>query len=213
MQKFARLVGLTNLAAVLAAAFLLATSGAPSVGGLTQAAYQGPASTAASISNAPSFKYGSCVPVRVAITSDAGTPTGTVKFSIDGVVVDTRALPSSGTFTEMVGCCGSRLSAPLSVGTHHFAVDFIPSGNWAPSHSTGQVVILANNGVHPVCGGTPTSGLPHGVDAGLSTFGTIAGVDVNTLRMIVSGIAVTLAMGVVAVYRRRRTAQPVRVRE
>lgn len=204
LQKFARLVGLTNLAA-LVGALVLATVGAPAAG-LATAAYQSPIVTSASISNAPSLPYGSCVPVRVSITSDAGTPQGTVRFSIDGVVVDTRALPSSGTFTEMVGCCSSRLSAPLSVGTHHFAVDFIPSGNWAPSHATGQIVILpSTNGSHPVCGGTPTSGLPHGVDAGLSTFG--AGAGTLETRIAVSGIAITLALATVVAYRRRRSTR------
>lgn len=209
VQKFARIAGFARLIAVAVAAFLIATSGSSAVGGLASVAYQTPVATTASISNAPNFPFGSCVPVRVTIASDAGTPHGTVQFSVDGVVVDTRAVPSSGSFTEMIGCCGSRISTPLSVGTHHFAVTFIPNGNWAPSHATGQVVILpASNGstAAPVCGGTPTPGV-HGVDAGLSTFGGHAGgTSPDVIGIAVSGMALALAAGVIAAYRRRRAA-------
>ncbi|WP_164512610.1 Ig-like domain-containing protein [Nocardioides baekrokdamisoli] len=203
MRRIARLI--TSISLMLAAiAAVLIASGSGVARSWSPVAYQGAPGTSTTVSNAPSFPYGSCVPVRITVTSDAGVPEGTVEFAVDGVVYDRRVVPRSGRVTEMIGCCGSRFSKPLPAGTHHFTATFIPKGNWAPSHGTGQVVIVpVKGGKAPVCGGTSTHGLPSGVDAGLDSTGTTSGSNDQLLRAGVSGSAVVAASLVVALYRRR----------
>ena len=206
MQRFSRLLSRAiAMVALLITAVLSAGVHAPGgPSGLTSVAYQSAAVTVTTISNMPSAPYGTCVPVAISVASDAGTPQGTIEFAIDGVVVDRQAVPSNGVLVEMVGCCGSRLGAALAVGTHHFTATFVPSGNWAASTATGQVVIQKGSGAAAVCGGVTSVGLPHGVNAGLASLGDPDALSSDELlRAAVTGLALGAAIAVTIGYRRR----------
>ena len=208
-QRFNTLTHTLSTVALLVAAVLSAVIHAPGgPPGLSSVAYQSAAATVTTISNVPTAPYGTCVPVAISVASDAGTPQGTIEFAIDGVVVDRQAVPSNGVLVERVGCCGSRLGAALAVSTHHFTATFVPSGTWAPSKATGQIVIEPSSGSAPVCGGTTSTSLPHGVDAGLASFGDPDGLSTgDLLRAGVTGLAVGAAIVAVIGYRRRDTGR------
>lgn len=205
-HRFSRLVTRTlSVAALIAAVLGVAAQGSGGRPEFASAAYQSAATTVTTISNMPTAPYGTCVPVAVSVASDAGTPKGTIEFAIDGVVVDRQAVPTSGVLVEMLGCCGSRLGAALAVGTHQFTATFVPSGNWAASGATGQVVIQQGSGSTPICGGTSAVGLPHGVNAGMAGLGDPDALSPDELRRAgVTGLAVGAAITVVIGYRRRQ---------
>lgn len=173
-----------------------AAQGAAGARGTVPTVYQSAVSTTVTISNTPRAQSGDCVDVNVSVTSDAGTPTGTVTFSVDGTAANSAAVPAGGTVTQVIGCSRAARFRTLSLGPHTLAAQFVPSGNWAPSHGSGQVVITAGAVVNP-------TSLPTGVDAGLGQFGAAsssAGIDP---RPWISGTALVLAIGFVARFRRR----------
>jgi hypothetical protein len=209
MQRFSRLSSrAVTVVALLVAALSAGTHAPGGPSGLTSVAYQSAAVTVTTISNMPTAPYGTCVPVAISVGSDAGTPQGTIAFAIDGVVVDRQAVPSNGVLVEMVGCCNSRLGAALAVGTHQFTATFVPSGNWAASEATGQVVIQKSSGAAPACGGVSSVGLPHGVNAGLASLGDPDALSSDELlRAAVTGLALGAAITVVIGYRRRESGR------
>lgn len=165
--------------------------------GTMPTAYQAAVSTTVTISNTPRAKAGDCVGTTITVSSDAGTPTGTVTFSVDGTATGPSVLPSSGTVDEVIGCSRAARFRSLSVGPHVLTAAFVPSGNWAPSHGTGEVVITAGSVINP-------SSIPVSVDAGLGQFGPPSSSGGSDPRPWISGSALVLAVGVVAGYRRRR---------
>lgn len=203
-----------SVAVVLGGAAGAASSVAP-------AAYQGAISTVVTITAIPRQQQSTCVDVHITVSSDAGQPTGTVHFSIDGQIVDNRAVPSSGSFTEAINCGAvgtigrvlhgtvgrdavqdvafvttSATTPGLTLGTHLLTAAYVPTGNWAPSSASTKIVIYA---------GTTGTGLPTGVDAGLATFNQAGAGNGTDLRAAVSGAAMAMALAVIAVYRRRAT--------
>ncbi|BBH17138.1 hypothetical protein Back2_14250 [Nocardioides baekrokdamisoli] len=212
-----------TLAVAASSAVVLGSSvaGAASV---APAAYQGGITTIIKISVIPRQLQSTCVDVHISVSSDAGTPVGTVNFSIDGHILDTRAVPSSGSFTEAINCgavgtigrelhgttssdtvqdvafVSTAATTPgLSVGTHLLKAAYVPTGNWQAASASTSILIYA-----PTTGGN-TGGLPTGVDAGLTTFNQAGAGNGSDLRAAISGAAMALALGVVAVYRRRAT--------
>lgn len=190
------IAGAGTLFGVFAAVTL--TAGTAPTAALSQAAYQTAVTTSVTLTNAPNARQGSCFAVHVVVGSDAGTPQGTVAFSLDGTVVDQPAVPSGGSFTEVLGCSQSGLHAPLSRGVHLMRAAFVPSGNWAPSSANGRIAILGASVV-------PVGNVPHGIDAGLAAFGAPAATqnDNDLLRSAVTGLALGLGICVILGYRRR----------
>lgn len=195
---------------------------------IAPAAYQNAITTSVSIAVVPSAKQGTCVNVSIVVSSDAGSPTGSVKLSIDGALAVTKALPSSGSVTSAVNCGGtgtaSRVlhgtvdrgsiqnvafvtaastSSALSVGDHTLTADYVPTGNWAPSEASANLNITSATGV-PTGVVPGSAGFPTSVDAGLSSLHR-SGLSGTELRAGISGAAAVLALGAVAVYRRRAT--------
>lgn len=222
MRKFSAFANV-SLAAVGSAAVVLGGQIA-GVASVAPAAYQNAITTVVTINAVPRQRQSTCVDVHITVSSDAGQPTGSVDFSIDGAVLDTRTVPSSGSFTESINCGGAgtaarvlhgstgddavqnvaftvaaATSSSLSVGTHVLKAAYVPTGNWAPSQASRNIDIYA---------GAPTvvpggSGFPTAVDAGLASIshaGVGSGFD---LRAAISGMAMVLALGVVSLYRRR----------
>lgn len=191
---------------------------------IAPAAYQNGISTVITITAIPRQRQSTCVDVHITVSSDAGHPTGTVNFSIDGHILDTRVVPHFGAFNESINCgavgtigrvlhgtvgsdsvqdvafvTAAANTPGLTTGTHVLKAAYVPTGNWQPSSASTNILIYAG-----ATAGTGT-GLPTGVDAGLTTFNQ-AGVGSDTgLRAAISGAAMALALSVVAAYRRRAT--------
>ena len=222
-RRFSALSVMANatLAVAGSAAVVLGgqVAGAASV---APAAYQNPITTVITITAIPRQQQSTCVDVHIQVSSDAGHPTGTVNFSIDGHLVDTRVVPHFGAFDESINCgavgtigrvlhgtVGSdsvqdvafvtaAASTPgLTTGTHVLKAAYVPTGNWKPASASTNILIYA--GATTGTGG----GLPTGVDAGLATFNQAGVGDDTGLRAAISGAAMALALAVVAAYRRR----------
>lgn len=226
LRRSSGISALANATLAVAASTAVVLGGAAgAVSSVAPAAYQGAISTVVTITAIPRQQQSTCVDVHITVSSDAGQPTGMVDFSIDGHVVDNRAVPSSGSFTEAINCgavgtigrvlhgtvgtdslqdvafvSAAATTPGLTLGTHLLKAAYVPTGNWAPSSASTSIVIFAGTT------GTGTgTGLPTGVDAGLASF-TQAGVGHGLdLRAAISGVAMAMALAVIAVYRRRAT--------
>jgi hypothetical protein len=222
-RKFSASSMVANAALAVAASSAVVLGSQVGVASVAPAAYQGGVTTVVTISVIPRQQQSTCVDVSIKVSSDAGHPTGSVNFSIDGHIVDTRVVPHFGSFTEAINCGpvgtigrvlhGSTLGRDavqdvafvstaattpgLTTGVHTLTAAYVPTGNWAPSSASTSIFIYAPS----TSGG---SGTPTGVDAGLATFNQ-AGADGTDLRIAISGAAMVAALGVVAVYRRRAT--------
>jgi hypothetical protein len=222
-RRFSASSLVANAAMAVAASSAVVLGTQAGVASVAPAAYQGGVSTVVTINVIPRQQQSTCVTVQIAVSSDAGHPTGSVNFTIDGHLIDTRIVPHFGSFTEQINCGavgtigrvlhGSTLgrdsvqnvafvstaatSPGLSTGVHVLKAAYVPTGNWAPSSASTSILIYAPS----TTGGSHT---PTGVDAGLATFNQ-AGADGTDLRVAISGAAMVAALGVVAVYRRRAT--------
>lgn len=210
--------------AVAASAAVVLGGAAGAVSSVAPAAYQNPITTVITITAIPRQRQSTCVDVHIAVASDAGHPTGSVNFSIDGHLLDTRVVPHFGAFTESINCGAvgtigrvlhgkvgtasvqdvafvttAATTPGLSVGTHVLTAAYVPTGNWAPSTASTSIQIYAGAGT-----GTGT-GLPTGVDAGLATVNQAGAAGDVDLRAAISGAAMAMALAVIAVYRRRAT--------
>lgn len=221
MRRFAALANL-SLATVGSAAVVLGGSVAGAAS-LAPAAYQNQIATVVTISVAPRAHQNSCVDVHVTVSSDAGQPTGSVNFSVDGTLLDRRTVPANGAFTESINCSGagtatrvlhagsgdvtvqdvaytlSSNASALSVGNHVLHAAYVPTGNWAPSSASATIDILAASATGAGLPGG--SGFPHAVDAGLAG-AAHAGFE---QRAAIGGIAAVVALAAVSFYRRRAT--------
>jgi hypothetical protein len=119
-------VGSPNITAVYAgnANYVTSTSG-----GLAQIVNQATTTTAVTASANPSA-FGQAVTFTgtVAVVTGAGTPTGTLQFSVDGSVVATQAVAANGTATYT--------TAALSVAGHTVDVTYSGDADFAGSSAT-----------------------------------------------------------------------------
>lgn len=224
-RRFSASSLVANAALVVAASSAVLLGSQVGAASVAPAAYQGGVTTVVTINVIPRQQQSVCVDVKITVSSDAGHPTGSVNFSIDGHLVDTRAVPHFGSFTESINCgavgtigrvlhgstsgrdavqdvafVSTAATTPgLTTGVHTLKADYVPTvgSNWARSSASTSIFIYA-----PATSGG--SGTPTGVDAGLATFNQ-AGADGTDLRVAISGAAMVAALGVVAVYRRRAT--------
>lgn len=165
--------------------------------------------------------FGACVNVVIKVKSDAGQPTGSVNFLIDGSVQKTMTVPASGT-----------MPVPINCGTTGVAARTLTPSASGPAIENAAYVLQAVSAVQPVAATNPLtvgehtltakfvptggwaagtasrpitilgagspSGLPGGVDAGLASFGSS---DLGE-RIAISGAALALGAGMVFFYRR-----------
>ena len=223
VRRFSAIAVVANASLAVAASSAVVLGGVSAASSVAPAAYQGGAATVVTVSVVPSAPQDTCVLVHVSVSSDASQPTGSVNFSIDGSIADSRTVPSGGAFTETVNCgaagavsrvlhgtvagdsvqnvafvTAASTGTALSVGTHVLTAAYVPTGNFQPSQGSANLAITG------AMTGTGT-GTVTGVDAGLATYkqaGAGSGAD---LRAAISGTAMALALGVIAVYRRRAT--------
>lgn len=223
-RRFSATSLVANAALAVAASSAVVLGTQAGVASVAPAAYQGGITTVVTINVIPRQQQSTCVDVKITVSSDAGHPTGSVNFSIDGHIVDTRVVPHFGSFTEAINCGavgtigrelhGSSLSRGavqnvafvstaattpgLTTGVHTLTAAYVPTGNWAPSSASTSILIYAG-------ASTGGSGTPSGVDAGLATFNQAGTSSDTALRIGITGTAMAAALGAIAVYRRRAT--------
>lgn len=146
---------------------------------------------------------GNCFHVIGSLTSDSGRPTGRIDSYLDGSLIKSFPVPSSGKFDIPIGCdpktrastgCGSNTRVGgLAPGMHNVTVKYVPTGNWSAATASRNFLVKAK-----AC---QTGNLPTGVDAGLAGVGPGAGAD-HSLRILLDVLALLTLAGLCYGYRR-----------